>query len=159
MFKHNTKKINIKENKIWKSDVKSGRSIFGWVIKEEIFAIFFILVILSLANDEKIVNKVSNNLYIQIFIGLIIVYCIYNRIPWSLAFVLVLLVSVLFSGFLINIKESFTKIFVDINTQTTFNKTKSLRELGAKVFSWISKEKQKNTKDFLEKPDIKSILK
>ena len=125
MFKHNTKKINIKENKIWKSDVKSGRSIFGWVIKEEIFAIFFILVILSLANDEKIVNKVSNNIYIQIFIGLIIVYCIYNRIPWSLAFVLVLLVSVLFSGFLINIKESFTKIFVDINTQTTFNKTKS----------------------------------
>ena len=148
-----TKKINIvKENKI---------SIFGWVIKEEIFAIFFILVILSLANDEKIVNKVSNNVYIQMFIGLIIVYCIYNRIPWSLAFVLILLVSLLFSGFLINIKESFKKIFVDINNNTpiTDSKTKSLRELGAKVFSWMSKDKQKNTDSVLEKSDTKSILK
>ena len=157
-----SKKINIiKENKIWKSDVISGRSIFGWVIKEEVFAIFFILVILSLANDENIANKVSNNVYIQIFIGLIIVYCIYNRIPWSLAFVLILLVSVLFSGFLTNVKESFKKIYVDVNNNTPIidSKKNSLRELGAKVFSWISKEKQKNTDYSLEKPYTKSILK
>ena len=77
---------NIK--KIWVND-DSGRSILGWKIKEEIFAIFFILVILSLANDENIKDKVSNNIYIQIFIGIVVLYCIYNRIPWSLAFILI----------------------------------------------------------------------
>ena len=95
--------------KVWISDSK-GRSLFGWVIKEEIFAVFFILVILSLANDEKIVSKVNENIYIQFFIFLIIIYCIYNRIPWSLCFVLVLLVSVLFSGLVQNVKESLQKV-------------------------------------------------
>ena len=55
--------------KVWVSN-DSGRSIFGWKIKEEIFAIFFILVILALANDENITKKVSNNTYIQIFVGI-----------------------------------------------------------------------------------------
>ena len=50
------KKINTK--KVWLSDT-SGRSLFGWKIKEEIFAIFFILVILALANDDNIVKKVN----------------------------------------------------------------------------------------------------
>ena len=95
--------------KVWISDSK-GRSLFGWVIKEEIFAVFFILVILSLANDEKIVSKVNENIYIQFFIFLIIIYCIYNHIPWSLCFVLVLLVSALFSGLVQNVKESLQKV-------------------------------------------------
>ena len=121
--------------KIWKSNT-NGRSIFGWIIKEEIFAIFFILVILSLANDEKIIKKVNQNMYIQIFIALIIIYCIYNKIPWSLAFILVFIVSVLFSGLLKNSKESLKKIF----SNNTSSKEHTFRELGAKVLSWMSKD-------------------
>ena len=148
---------NIK--KVWVSN-DSGRSIFGWKIKEEIFAIFFILVVLSLANDENITEKVSNNIYIQIFVGIVILYCIYNRIPWSLAFILIFLVAVLFSGFLSNVKETFEKICNDIQEKTK-NDDKdtpnpSLMHLGARVFSWMSKDKTSNN---VEPQNTKSILK
>lgn len=149
------RKSNIKQ--IWISDT-TGRSLFGWKIKEEIFAIFFILVILVLANDENIVNKVSNNLYIQIFIGLIIIYCIYNRIPWSLAFVIILLISVLFSDFFTNVKGSVQKIFLDIknkNQENIKDNNAPLVKLGAKVFGWLSNNKNKNQ----ECENKKSILK
>ena len=106
-------KINI--NKVWKSN-KSGRSIFGWKIKEEIFAIFFILVILALAGDEKIVEKVNNNTYIQIFVAIAVLYCIYNKIPWSLAFILIFLIAILFSGFVSKIKETVSKTFLDLKS-------------------------------------------
>ncbi len=145
-----SKSRNIK--KIWISD-NNGRSFFGWKIKEEIFAIFFILVILSLANDKNIVDKVSNNTYIQIFVGLVFIYCIYNRIPWSLAFIILILISILFSDFLKNIKESVNKIFEDIkenqkdsdkdNDQHLNNPVnKSVMQLGARVFNWISNDKK-----------------
>ena len=151
-----SKKINkLSENKPWFLNFSNERSIFGWIIKEEIFAIFFILVIVSLSNDETIVKKVSNNIYIQIFIGLIFLYCIYNRIPWSLAFILVLLISILFSTFVINIKESFKKIFLNMNNSNNITdiKTNPLRHIGAKVVSWISKEQEKNkvSKSILKK--------
>lgn len=149
----NTKK-NIK--KIWVSDV-SGRSIFGWKIKEEIFAIFFILVILALANDENIVKKVSDNIYIQIFVCLIVIYCIYNRIPWSLAFILILLVAILFSGFFTNVKCTVEKIIIDMknkNQNTSVEDKKSdnnLMHLGAQVFGWFSKDKNNSNKSILKK--------
>jgi len=147
---------NIK--KIWVND-DTGRSIFGWKIKEEIFAIFFILVILSLANDENIKDKVSNNIYIQIFIGIVVLYCIYNRIPWSLAFILIFLVALLFSGLLNNVKESVDKIYNDIkekskNNDNNTSKDNSLMYLGARVFSWLSKDKISNNSE-----NKKSILK
>jgi len=150
-------KTNVK--KVWVSDV-TGRSLFGWKIKEEIFAIFFILVILALANDENIVKKVSDNIYIQIFVGLIIVYCIYNRIPWSLAFILIFLVAVLFSGLFTNVKGTVEKIMTDIknnnNNSSTPNSSKQddnpLMHLGARVFSWVSNDKNnKNNKSILKK--------
>ena len=135
--------------KVWVSN-DSGRSIFGWKIKEEIFAIFFILVILALANDENITKKVSNNTYIQIFVGLVIVYCIYNRIPWSLAFILILLVAILFSGFLNNVKGTIETIYKDIKEKNNNDDNKdapnpSLMHLGARVFSWMSKDKVSDT--------------
>jgi hypothetical protein len=136
--------------KIWKSN-SNGRSIFGWIIKEEIFAIFFILVILSLANDEKIIKKVNQNMYIQIFIALIIIYCIYNKIPWSLAFILVFIVSVLFSGLLKNSKESLKKIILN----NTSSKEHKFRELGAKVLSWISKDN--TAKSILKKVNFENM--
>ena len=143
--------------KVWVSN-DSGRSVFGWKIKEEIFAIFFILVILALANDENITKKVSNNTYIQIFVGLVIVYCIYNRIPWSLAFILIFLVAVLFSGFLNNVKGTIEKICYDIQEKAKDDNNKdtpnpSLMHLGARVFSWMSKDKTSNLQN------NKSILK
>jgi hypothetical protein len=152
------KKINTK--KVWISDTY-GRSLFGWKIKEEIFAIFFILVILSLANDDNIVKKVNDNIYIQTFIGLLVIYCIYNRIPWSLAFILILLISMLFSDFFINVKGSFEKIFLDIkeksketvNTPEKLNNN-SLINLGARVLGWVSNDKSNltnNSKSILKK--------
>jgi hypothetical protein len=156
------KKINKK--RVWISDT-NGRSLFGWKIKEEIFAIFFILVILALANDENIVKKVNDNISIQIFIGFLVIYCIYNRIPWSLAFFLILLISILFSNFCINVKGSFEKIFLDIkekskknsNTNQNLNENlnnNSLINLGARVLGWVSKDKSKltnNSKSILKK--------
>ena len=155
--------------KIWISD-ESGRSFFGWKIKEEIFAIFFILVILSLANDKNIVDKVSSNTHIQIFVGLIFIYCIYNRIPWSLAFIILILISILFSDFLKNIKESVKKIFEDVKENNNYQDSdtkqnnyvnKSVMQLGARVFNWMSKDQkepndQKERKEFKE---YKGILK
>ena len=163
------KKINTKN--IWISDT-SGRSLFGWKIKEEIFAIFFILVILALANDDNIVKKVNDNIYIQIFIGLLVIYCIYNRIPWSLAFILIFLISMLFSDFLKNVKESIEKLFLDIKEKSkeTFNKNdnknnnindnlnnNSLINLGARVIGWVSKDK--NISNDILTNNSKSILK
>jgi hypothetical protein len=157
------KKINTK--KVWISDT-SGRSLFGWKIKEEIFAIFFILVILALANDDNIVKKVNDNIYIQIFIGLLVIYCIYNRIPWSLAFVLVLLVSMLFSDFFINVKGSFEKLFLDIKEKSkeTVNvnenlNNNSLINLGARVIGWVSKDKNINSDKSSLTNNSKGILK
>jgi len=155
----NTNIKNVK--KVWVSDA-TGRSLFGWKIKEEIFAIFFILVILALANDNDIVNKVSDNIYIQIFIGLVVIYCIYNKIPWSLAFILILLVAVLFSGFLENVKSSLQKLISDIKDKNSkfdsdSEKDNSLMHLGARVFSWISKDK--DNKNETNKRSNKIILK
>lgn len=157
------KKINTK--KVWISDT-SGRSLFGWKIKEEIFAIFFILVILALANDDNIVKKVNDNIYIQIFIGLLVIYCIYNRIPWSLAFVLILSVSMLFSDFFINVKGSFEKLFLDIkekgketvNVNENLNNN-SLINLGARVIGWVSKDKNINSDKSSLTNNSKGILK
>jgi hypothetical protein len=114
---------------MWTSN-EFGRSLFGWKIKEEIFAVFFILVILALGNDEKIVEKTENP-YIQGFILMISIYCLYNRIPWSLAFIMVLLVAFLFSDFLYNVKGSLQKI----------NQDKNIMKLGAKVFGMIAEKK------------------
>lgn len=147
MPSHRTKKI-------WISN-EYGRSLFGWKIKEEIFAIFFILVILALANDENIINKVSENTHIQIFIGLVIVYCIYNRIPWSLAFILIFLVAILFSGFFNNVKGTIEKMCTTIQDKNNIKEMNrpdnTFMHLGARVFSWLSKDKN-NEKN-------KSILK
>ena len=128
--------------KVWVSDT-NGRSFFGWRIKEEIFAIFFILVLISLANDENIVENVNKNLYIQIFIVLTVLYCIYNKIPWSLAFVLLFVFSLLFSGFIENVKSSLNHLLEqNINKDVKSNKDdKSFMNMGAKVLGWMSKEK------------------
>lgn len=148
------------KKRVWISDTH-GRSLFGWKIKEEIFAIFFILVIIALANDENIVKKVNDNISIQIFIGFLVIYCIYNRIPWSLAFFIILLISILFSNFCINVKGSFEKIFLDIKEKSNTNKNLNenlnnnyLINLGARVLGWVSKDKSKltnNSKSILKK--------
>ena len=128
---------------VWISN-ESGRSLFGWKIKEEIFAIFFILVILSLSSNEKIVEKVSNNTSIQLFIVIIFIYCLYNKIPWSLAFILVFVFSMVFSDFTNKIKTSLQKIFDD-NKLTDSKKNNTFIEIGAKVLGWISKDSKKET--------------
>lgn len=103
-------------NEVWKSD-KSGRSLFGLKIKEEIFAIFFILVIILLSNDENIVKKVNNDMYTQVFIIFTIMYCVYNHIPWSLAFILLFCVLLFFTDFIVSIQESVYKILKKIQKE------------------------------------------
>ncbi len=147
-----------KIKKVWVSD-ESGRSLFGWKIKEEIFAIFFILVILALANDKNVVDKVSNNIHIQIFVALLIIYCIYNRIPWSLAFILLLLISILFSDFFKNVKESVEGIFSDIKVKQIEENDPSIMKLGAHVFSWMSNDKKRSSIPKKNPKEFKSILK
>jgi hypothetical protein len=70
---------------------QNGRN-WGYLIRssipEEIFALFFVLVILSLAKDEDVVEKVQKNVFIQIAVGIMVIFCIYNRMPWSLVFLL-----------------------------------------------------------------------
>lgn len=128
--------------KVWVTE-SSGRSFFGWKIKEEIFAIFFILVILALANDKNIVEKVSNNQNIQFFVCIVVVYCIYNKIPWSLAFVLIFLFSVLFSGFVNNVKGSIEQLFSETEDKKESGKNSNfLMRIGAKMIKMISEEKK-----------------
>lgn len=143
-----------KIKKIWVSN-DSGRSFLGWKIKEEIFAVFFILVILSLSNDQKIVENVTNNVSIQMFVLIIFIYCLYNKIPWSLAFIIVFVFAFLFSGFVDNAKKSLNKLFLDFkeNNKKLENTDKSFMTVGAKVLGWISNDKKDNKKN------VKSILK
>jgi len=103
------KGIHQKNTPIWESN-SAGRSFFGWVIKEEIFGVFFILTLLSLLNDEKVIEKIGNNVYIQGFILLISIYLLYQRIPLSLAFLIIFIFMILFSDFFLNVKNSLRKI-------------------------------------------------
>jgi|SaaInlStandDraft_1057018.scaffolds.fasta_scaffold04052_7 hypothetical protein len=161
-----------KTKKIWISN-DTGRSFLGWKIKEEIFAIFFILVILALSNDKKIVEKVTQNVSIQMFIFIIFIYCVYNKIPWSLAFIMVFIFAFLFSDFINNVKGSLNKIFLDIKNNNDFEKKDTaLMTIGAKVLGWISKDSKVNinkndtdnkndniNKNDKNDKDVKSILK
>ena len=88
---------------LWKSDI-NGRSFFGLVIKEEIFGVFFVLTLLCLFNDEKIVEKISNNIYAQGIIIFVAFYLVYQKIPLSLAFIILFIFLILFSDFFKNVK-------------------------------------------------------
>lgn len=146
--------------KVWTSN-RSGRSILGWKIKEEIFAIFFILVIISLSNDKNINKKVCENTSIQIFIFIVVIYCIYNKIPWSLSFILVFIISILFSDLLKNVKDKMNSLFLNENEETLENieyNKKPFMNIGARILKWIDvdKKKDKKTKGILKKVRFKN---
>ena len=77
---------------IWNSNT-NGRSFFGWVIKEEIFAVFFILVIIQLFQEKNIQDLIKNDNNIQIFAVLLGVFCVYHKIPLSLLFTIVFIIA------------------------------------------------------------------
>ena len=113
----------------------SNRSVMGWRIPEEIFAVFFILVILSLAKDENVVNKVQNNVSVQIAIGILVLYCVYNKIPWSLAFVIGMISAVCFTGLLNDAKGTVGNIISKIK------KDDATLKMGARVLGLMKKPK------------------
>lgn len=133
----------------------------GGKIREEIFALFFVLIILALANDEGVVNKVKHNLSIQIAIGLIIIYCLYNRIPWSVSFMIMVAFAMGFSGIFYDAwqtaNRSVTKIMnkdkdKDKEKEIPYKKAGSgspsvADYLGAKVLGWIAKDKKEKESD------------
>jgi len=141
-------------NKIWVSD-KSGRSFFGIKIKEEIFAICIILLILSLSNDEKIKNVVDNNIYIQGFIIVSIIYCIYNRLPWSLIFTILFVIHLLFTDFTKNVYDSVVKIFYKISSSDKKIIKKKEEGFGNKILQLVFGKKKKNVSFDLKKNKIK----
>jgi hypothetical protein len=91
--------------------------LLGWHIPEEIFAVFFILVILALAKDENVVRKVQTNISIQIAIGILILYCVYNRVPWSLAFIIAFISVISFTDFLTDAKGTTERIWEGISAK------------------------------------------
>jgi hypothetical protein len=130
---------------VW-SSTDRGKSIFGWNIPEEIFAVFFILIILALAKDDDIVNKVKGNISVQIAISILIIYCIYNKIPWSLFFIITFVFAVSFTDILTDSKGTIDKIMNGITEKMTSkekieNKTDEKIKLGAKVFNILNKPK------------------
>ena len=133
------------KEQIWVSN-ENGRSFFGIKIKEEIFIVFFILILISLANDDNIVDKVNNNTQIQIFILFIVIYCVYNKIPWSLAFILLLLVSILFSKMIPNMIDNIKKKTIELkknipsNKKGILKKVKFKKPICKKVEQFIEKE-------------------
>lgn len=133
------------KEQIWVSN-ENGRSFFGFKIKEEIFIVFFILILISLANDDNIVDKVNNNTQIQIFILFIVIYCVYNKIPWSLAFILLLLVSILFSKMIPNMIDNIKKKTIELKKNIPSNKKGILKKVQfkkpicKKVEQFIEKE-------------------
>lgn len=133
------------KEQIWVSN-ENGRSFFGIKIKEEIFIVFFILILISLANDDNIVDKVNNNTQIQIFILFIVIYCVYNKIPWSLAFILLLLVSILFSKMIPNMIDNIKKKTIELKKNIPSNKKGILKKVQfkkpicKKVEQFIEKE-------------------
>ena len=99
-------------------------------IREEIFALFFILVILALANDPAITEKVRSNTSVQIAIGLAIIYCLYNRIPWSIAFLILFGIGIGFSGLL---KDAWSSVHKTLNIVQPTNETEVKSSLKKSV--------------------------
>lgn len=151
---------------LWTSN-KSGRHCLGFHIPDEIFAVFFILVILSLAKDEEVMKKVQENRSVQIAIGILVIYCLYNKIPWSLAFILGFVIAVSFTNVLSDAKGTFTNIMeglkrlTKVTKATKDNKTladdrkdDNMMRMGARVLK-MAKTKDESLKGILKKPEKK----
>lgn len=146
----------IKSKPLW-SSTSAGRSLLGWHIPEEIFAVFFILVILALAKDENVVRKVQSNISIQIAIGILILYCVYNRVPWSLAFIIAFISVVSFTDFLKDSKGTMERIWEGISAK--FRKEEhvntkhdpEMMRMGARVLG-IMRTDREPPKGILKKP-------
>jgi hypothetical protein len=134
---------------------KNCRSYLGWYFKEEIFAAFFILVILALANNEKVIKKIKENTSVQIAIGILVFYCIYNKIPWSFAFLLVFVIGLIYGNFLIDAKETIEKMFVyEKQLENPLEKSKSedsLMKIGARVLNIMKSKPKSILKNSLKK--------
>jgi len=146
----------IKSKPLW-SSTNAGRSLLGWHIPEEIFAVFFILVILALAKDENVVRKVQSNISIQIAIGILILYCVYNKVPWSLAFIIAFISIVSFTDFLTDAKGTTERIWEGISAK--FRKQEHVNQkhdpammrMGARVLGMMRSDRDP-PKGILKKP-------
>lgn len=109
-------------------------------IREEIFALFFVLIILALANDPVITEKVRTNTSVQIAIGLAVIYCLYNRIPWSVAFLLLFGVAIGFSGML---KDAYSSVQKAVDL---VNPNKEEADIKSALKKTVTFEKEEETK-------------
>lgn len=136
----------VRSKPLW-SSTAAGRCVLGWHIPEEIFAVFFILVILALAKDENVVSKVQNNISIQIAVAILVLYCIYNKIPWSLAFILAFVIVASFTDFFVDAKGTVGKIWKTITEKFKERKDQNnkknpdLMRVGARVLGLMNQPK------------------
>lgn len=112
-------------------------------IREEIFALFFVLIILALANDPVITEKVRTNTSVQIAIGLAVVYCLYNRIPWSVAFLLLFGVAIGFSGML---KDAYSSVQKAVDVVTPKKEETDVKSALKKTVTFEKEEKVEENK-------------
>lgn len=64
------------------------RSFLSLHIPDEIFAVFFILVLVCLAKDERIITLLHTSRSFQLAVGVLCIYCAINCTPWSFCFML-----------------------------------------------------------------------
>jgi len=133
----------VKSKPLWSSN-GTGRSVLGWRIPEPIFAVFFILVVLALAKDENVVSKVRENKSVQIALAILVLYCIYNRAPWSLMFIIGFIASVCFTDILTDAKGTVEKIWGGVSSQIRKDhqsQDPALMRMGARVLGIMNNNK------------------
>lgn len=129
---------------LWVSNER-GRFMMGFYIREEIFAVFFIIVLFSLLKDENITKKIKENISLQIAIVILLLYCIYNRIPFSFLFIILAILSFIFTDTLKSLKDAIFSQKKEENNENNID----LMKMGARVLNIIK------PKSILKSPDKK----
>ena len=74
-----------------------------------------------------------------------IIYCIYNRLPWSLTFIVLFIIHMLFTNFTKNVYDSVVKICNQISSsdEKKIIKKKEEKGFGNKILELILGNKKK----------------
>lgn len=120
-------------------------------IPNEVFCVFFVLVVLCLLGDDNIIEMLKENTYLQMTAVGIFLFLIFYRVPWSVAFVIVFMFCLFFSNMGFRVHSSISRVKTKIPKgyiwlQDVFERSKRLfQKESVKVKPILKKPEDKST--------------
>lgn len=113
-------------------------------LANEFYGVISIIIIFVLCNDKSLLEYLDKNNYIKIFIFLLSLCMVYQKIEWKFILMGLIFFAVFFSNFVPIIKNVFSSIFMDIKMNIPKKENNNdLMKLGAKMFSLIKSDEKK----------------